>query len=209
MDKVGGESGAKPQQPRRLWVPVVLSCDVELQKHRQNVEKELTRLFKGSEFYIPVHDEILNGKRYFTVLSEGYAYVLYPGTKEFDKLYRSARGVYVEGPVASGARRHIPIVSDSFIESLKKSAKTGFSSYVPGVGDKVLVQHETLSGMEGVVSDIDMVTRRAIVHIKLRSQEVVATVPFVNLEAVAVDEWGPILNSNPRSEDSDFDFYCS
>lgn len=204
--RASAESGTSPR--KRVWVPVLLSGDVELQKHRQNVEKELCRLFRGAEFYLPVHDEVLNGKRYFTVLSEGYAYVLYPGTKEFDKLYRSARGTYIEGPVPSGARRRIPVVTDAFIESMKTRSMQDFPSYIPGVGDKVTVQHETLSGMEGLVSDVDIGGRRAIVHIKLRSQEVVATVPFTNLEAVSIDEWGAVMTQPARTADNDFDFVC-
>lgn len=208
MAKESSNSESASAGRKRVWVPVLLAGDVELQKHRQNVEKELSRLFKGVEFYLPVHDEVLNGKRYFTVLSEGYAYVLYPGTKEFDKLYRSARGTYVEGAVSSGHRRKIPVVSDAFIESMKERSTASFPSYIPSLGDTVIVQHETLSGMEGVVSDVDMEAHLAVVHIKLRSQEVVATVSFTNIEAAAVDEWGAIMTQPQKTADNDFDFIC-
>lgn len=175
--------GAPIQSTKAVWVAVELYHDVDLNKHRQNVEKELAKLYKGVETYIPVHDEVINGKRYFTVLSEGYAYIKYPGTKAFDDILYNARGNYVSGPLMCGRRDTFAVLPQSYIDKLKSLAKDSFAVYTPKVGDKVTVQHETLSGMDGVIHEVDMVEKRAVVHIKMRSQEVVAVVPFTNIEA--------------------------
>ena len=192
--KIVKAQAAKPvpvYNPRAVWVAAELFYDVDLSKHRQNVEKELARIYKGAEVFLPVHDEIMNGKRYFTVLCEGYAYIKYPGTKEFDRIFRDAHGAYVCGPLY-GSRPSFAFFPQSYIDGLLAGAKKSFAYYQPVVGDKVSVQNETLAGMEGVVHEVDAANKRAIVHIKMRSQEVVAVVPFTNL-SLKDDCWSDYL----------------
>ncbi len=178
--------------PKAVWVAVELFCDVDLARHRQNVEKELNRLYRGYETFLPIHDETLNGKRYFTVLCEGYAYIKYPGTKDFDRILRDAHGTYICGPLLK-SRGHFAFFPQSYIDTMAAEAKSSFASYEPRVGDKVTVQNETLSGMEGVVHEVDIINKSAIVHIKMRSQEVVAVVPFTNLDSKE-DSWMDYIN---------------
>ena len=175
------ESGQQSQGKSPIWVAAELHFDVELHKHRQNLEKELARLYKGAEYFIPVHDETINGKRYFTVLCEGYVYLRYPGTKPFDKMFREARGNYVCGPLMNG-RGSFAFFNQKFIDGLRAKAKASFKTYCPKYGDKVIVLHETLSGMSGVVHEVNTDAKTATVHIQMRSQEVLAVVPFTNLE---------------------------
>jgi transcription antitermination factor NusG len=78
--------------------------------------------------------------------------------------------------------REFAFFSQAYIDKLKASAKESFQAYQPRVGDRVVVQYETLSGMEGQVHEVDVVAKNAIIHIKMRSQEVVAVVPFTNIE---------------------------
>jgi transcription antitermination factor NusG len=191
MAKGGQQSSNVEKFTSNVWVAAELHFDVELQKHRQNLEKELNRIYRGAEFYIPVHDETINGKRYFTVLCEGYVYVRYPGTKEFNKMFKEAKGNYVCGPLGDG-RGGFAYFSQKYIDNLKLKAKGTFKSYQPQLGDTVMIQHETLEGMEGLVKEVDIASKRATVHIKMRSQEVLAVVPFTNLEP-KTDSWEDYL----------------
>lgn len=176
---------------KAVWVAIELFEDVSLHKHRQNVEKEIEKQLKGCEIFIPVHDESINGKRYFTVLHEGYVYVKYPGTKEFDKKFSGLHGTYITGPLLSG-RRSFAFFTNAYIESLRSRAKDTFTEYTPQKGDVVSVQHEILSGMEGIVHEVDLVNKTATVHIKMRSQEVVSVVKFTNIQA-KTDNWQDFL----------------
>lgn len=121
------------------------------------------------------------GRRTVIHLMEGYVFVA-SGLAETDyfSLEQQPYVAQVMSTRAKGSMRALSVITDAHIREMKAKLREMVTSEIP-VGATVRIQEGTYQNLTGKVTGLD--NGNAFIHIRLRSLEVVATVPRIFLES--------------------------
>ena len=161
----------EPSVPQRSG-PTVWALDTILSDVRSRLS--------GCTAYLPMHEEKIGSRNYYTVLYDNYFFVQHNGAQDFEEKLRRLRTSVIEGPLLSNGR--ITYKLGSFIEGLRAQALERATSYVPEVGEMVTCLHEATGRMDGLVMYVDPEEKIATVKIVMRSREIIASVKFSNIQ---------------------------
>lgn len=166
------------------WVALELTRAGEQKVEEGTLEEELRdflSLDSHWRIFIPSKTYSKGGRKVTVHLMEGYAFVA-SGLDEvgYFRLEQEKKLVSRVITGTSGGVRVLSTVTESQIRKLKKQLNALIATDItPGMS--VFVMDGPYKGLEGDV--LDSVEENAVVHIKLRSLEVLATIPRVFLDA--------------------------
>ena len=161
------------------WVAVELSPQGEIRVTEGTLEAALRRDLNIDEdhpVFIPCAHFRRDGRLVTVHLMEGYVFVAsgLPETAYFSLERHSYVSQVLSNSASRSRMRTLSVVPDSKIREMKSRLQVLVSSEI-GEGDQVTVTDGTYQNLTGRVVGVE--GENAFVHIKLRSLEVVATVP--------------------------------
>ena len=174
-----------PVEPPKLsgpsvWALVLLHEHVDMARSKDTIIGDVRSRMPGCLVYLPMHEEKIGGRNYYTVLYDSYFFIRHDGSQDFETKLKKLHSSTVEGPLLSNGKLSYKL--GSFIDKLKEQARERATSYTPEQGELVTCLHEALGRMDGLVIDVDMGAKIATVKIVMRSREIIASVKFSNIE---------------------------
>lgn len=172
------------QRDTPTWVAIELSRLGEEKVQEGSLEQLLRadlRVGDDLQIFIPAATYPRGSRRVTVLLMEGYAFVAagLPEVRYFE-LERKPYVVKVMSAPSGGNRiRTLHTVPNKTVEDLRQQLRKMITSDMP-LGTQVRVLDGTYKNLEGVVQGSD--EENAFVEIRLRSLEMVATIPRVLLE---------------------------
>jgi transcription antitermination factor NusG len=172
------------QRDEQTWVTVELTHLGEAKVVEGTIEASLRRDLGVDEdhpIFIPCALYQGDGRHTTIHLMEGYIFVAsgLPETAYF-RLEQQPYVAQVMSTQVRGSLRVLSVITDTHIREMKAKLREMVTSEIP-VGAQVRIQEGTYRNLIGRVTGID--NGSAFVHIRLRSLEVVATVPRIFLES--------------------------
>lgn len=192
------------QRDDQTWVVIELSHLGETKVDEGTLEAILRRdLDVQAEFpiFIPVISYPKGNRTINIHLMEGYVFV---GSGLQDTIYFALeRKEYVEQIISTPGRvRSLSVVPNSKIEDLRKQLRKLVASDLQ-TGATVRVTNGTYRNLEGLTIVVSGDT--AIVRIKLRSLDLMATIPTVFLEAISNPNGETFTDAGLEPDDSDME----
>lgn len=174
------------QRDSQTWVAVELSRQGEEKVQDGSLEATLrSDLGVGKDFqiFVPAASYPRGDRRVMVLLMEGYVFL---ASGLDDTVYFALeRRAYVTQVLSTESGRHrmrtLTTIPNKTIEDLRRQLRTMVTSDLP-VGTRVRVTDGTYRNLEGVVQGADV--ENAYVEIRLRSLEVIASIPRMLLEAL-------------------------
>lgn len=172
------------QRDATTWVAVELSTQGETRVEEGALEALLRRdlgVGEDHDIFIPCALYRRDGRVVTVHLMEGYVFIA-SGLAE-TTYFNLERQPYVAKVISSEGGRHqirtLSVITNAHIQDMRAKLRKMISSEIP-VGADVVVLDGTYRHLTGQVTGLD--DQNAFVHIRLRSLEVVATVPRIFLE---------------------------
>ena len=172
------------QRDATTWVALELSPQGEQRVEEGTLEAALRRdlgVEDSHPIFIPCALYRKDGRVVTIHLMEGYVFIA-SGLPE-TVYFALERQPYAAKVMSTQAGKHkmrvLSVITNSHIQEMKTKLRSMVSSEIP-LGAQVVVLDGTYRHLTGKVTGMD--AENAFVHIRLRSLEVVATVPRIFLE---------------------------
>lgn len=172
------------QRDVTTWVAVELSPQGEIRVEEGTLEAALRRdlgVDADHAIFIPCALYRKDGRVVTIHLMEGYVFIAsgLPETTYFSLERQSYASKVLSTQTHPHRMRVLSVITNAHIQEMRNKLRSLVSSEIP-VGAEVIVLDGTYRHLTGKVTGLD--EGNAFVHIRLRSLEVVATVPRIFLE---------------------------
>jgi len=159
------------------WMVVLLKETCDLSTDVENVEDELRRVFgDGVEFFIPIHSELIGGKRVSRVFIDRYIFV--KKTDDVDESSFKNKTERIEGILDTRGK----YVNDDEISRIKKAMTKDVNRNIPKKGQIVIPIEGSFKNLEGRVISVNKAKMVARVVFERSSRTVEAPINIINLE---------------------------